>query len=80
MPPDLEPFLFLILPQIISPVTTRRKKSRLKKVSKIWRLTEETSGYALSSILCFIIQQRTPTSAGPLQGAGPNLMNSVKST
>ena len=31
MPPDLEPILLLILPKIISPVTTRRKKSRLKK-------------------------------------------------
>ena len=30
MSPDLEPFLILILPQIISPVTTRRKISRLK--------------------------------------------------
>ena len=33
MPTDLEPFLHQILPQIISPVTTRRKrkKSRVKK-------------------------------------------------
>ena len=31
MPPDLKPFLLLILPQIIFPVITRRKKSRLKK-------------------------------------------------
>ena len=33
----------------------------------------------LSYILCLIIQQRTPTSAGPLPGAGPNLIKSVKS-
>ena len=47
MPPDVEPFLLFILPQITSPVTTRRKKYRLKKlVSKIWRPTEETCGYA----------------------------------
>ena len=78
MPPDLKPFLFLILPQIISPATTRPKKLRLKKISKIWRLTEETSTYALSSILCLIIQQRTLTSAGPLEGAGL-LEKSVKS-
>ena len=31
MPSDLEPFLLPILPQIIFPVTTRRKKSRLQK-------------------------------------------------
>ena len=31
MPPDLEPILLLILLKIISPVTTRRKESRLKK-------------------------------------------------
>ena len=31
MPPDLEPILLLILPKIISPVTTRRKESSLKK-------------------------------------------------
>ena len=30
MPTDLEPFLLLVLPQIIFPVTARRKKSRLK--------------------------------------------------
>ena len=34
MPPDQEPFLLLILPQIILPVTTRRKKSRLTKSQK----------------------------------------------
>ena len=34
MPPDQEPFLLLILPQIIFPVTTRRKKSRLTKSQK----------------------------------------------
>ena len=34
---------------------------------------------ALSSILYLIIQQRTPTSAGLLQGARPNLIKSVKS-
>ena len=31
MPSHLEPFLLPILPQIIFPVTTRRKKSRLQK-------------------------------------------------
>ena len=31
MPPNLEPFLFLILPQIIFPVATRRNTSRRKK-------------------------------------------------
>ena len=35
MPPDLEPFLFLILPKITSSVfTTSRKKSRLKMSQK----------------------------------------------
>ena len=29
MPPDLEPFFFLILSQIIFPVATRRKKNRV---------------------------------------------------
>ena len=35
MPPDFESFLFLILPQIVSPVSTRRKKSGIKKFQKI---------------------------------------------
>ena len=56
MPQDVEPFLLLILPQITSPVTTRRKKSRLKKlVSKIWRPTEETCGYAQATSIAIEI-------------------------
>ena len=56
MLPDVEPFLFLILLQITSPVTTRRKKSRLKKlVSKIWRPTEETCGYAQATSIATVI-------------------------
>ena len=47
MPPDLKPFLFLILPQIISPVTTRQKKSSLRKSQKLGFSLRELVGTPL---------------------------------
>ena len=51
MPPDLEPFLLLILPQIISPVTTCRKKKK-SRVKSLWK------GGVLKNIdrKCFLVE------------------------
>ena len=55
MPPDLEPILLLILLKIISPVTTRRKKSRLKK--------SQRSGVPLRKLLDTSLLQATSIAA-----------------
>ena len=51
MPPYLKPFLFLILPQIISPVTTRQKKSSLRKSQKF--------GFSLRELVDTPLRQAT---------------------